>query len=304
MKIHVEGMGWFGSVVAWHLDRAGHDFTWHDSDSVRVAWKASTGIVYPAGDSRSAADHLSWLSWQEEPWWSPAFPLDPHKAAARCAYWFNHKRPPHAGRSKIAADLGSMRMTMLPAVQVNVPMVVEATRRHFALRRVTRSPVEPHLLIVAHGYHPLRNAGVVWGWHNRVQLGYSDLVAYHSRRFGGAPSFYGRIGRFGMAYAYALPGETDDVWLAGSSLIVQKWAKPLDAMKHFGTWAGKFREAFPEVEIKGMSRPMQGWRPRGRPDDSGHVERSEPDMITVPPLWHSGIRWAPSVAREVMEMVG
>ena len=49
---------------------------------------------------------------------------------------------------------------------------------------------------------------------------------------------------------------------------------------------------------------MQGWRPKPAPDDNGAVAVADRDgrrIITVPPLWHSGIRWAPSVARQVLE---
>lgn len=293
MVIHVEGMGWLGSVVAWHLHRAGIDFTWNDTGSAHVAWRASTGIVYPAGDLRSTSDHAAWLAWLGDPWWPPGL-----AAAETCSYWFNHRNPPHGGRYQLAADIGWARMASVPAVQVNVPAIVSATRAAFRDAQRTR-PVPAEVTIRAHGFGPRLDA-YVWGWAVPVELAYPPELADACSH--GRPTFYGREGRYKMAYAYALPGTPR--WLAGSSLITQRTAKELDARKHFATWCDTFARVLPKVELLSVGEPMQGWRPKPAPDDAGYVtsERTARGrLISVPPLWHSGVRWAPSVVAQVME---
>lgn len=290
--IHVEGMGWLGSVIALNLADRDIPFTWHDADAAHVAWKACTGIVYPAGDDRSVADHAAWLSWAAAPWL-------PSDAVEICSYWFNHRNPPHGGRYKLGADLGWARMAAVPAVQVDVPTIVADARASFAGCRATAPPAGRHTLIRAHGFSD-RLAGYVWGWSTLVELAYPGDLAEAST--GGRPTFYGREGRFKMAYAYALPGRPTS-WLAGSSLITQKQAKPLDAGKHFRSWQATFGRLMPEVDVINVGPTVQGWRPKPGPDDDGRVSVAAGEhglVITVPPLWHSGVRWAPSVVAEVL----
>lgn len=294
--VHIEGMGWLGSVIAWHLERAGIGFTWQDNNAAHVAWRACTGIVYPAGDERSVADYNAWLEWQRRPWW-PVRPMGGR--AELCAYWFNHRNPPHEGKYRIVKDLVWARMGALPAVQVNVPEIVARTQYHFSGARRTAEPKGRHVLIRAHGFGP-RLGGYMWGWSTPVELSYPSALAAASDL---RPTFYSRQGRFKMAYAYAVPG-SPELWLAGSSLITQRTAKPLDARKHFSGWLRTFAETMPGIEVVNAGEPVQGWRPKPAPGDDGkvHLGRgARGPVISVPPLWHSGVRWAPSVVQQTME---
>lgn len=278
--IHIEGMGWFGSVLAFKLAQLDVPFTWSDIDDPQNSWRASTGLVYPAGDERSQRNLSAWCAWNLEGW-LPSFAIEP------VDYLFGHKNPPHGGKWSYE-DLGWARIANASAFSVNVPVIVEQARHRFAeRRRAGRSSTDT--LVVAHG--SARAASYVWGWSVPVQLTPPSSLQSPLR-----PVFYGRVIRR-LAYAYALPGTP--LHLAGSTLVRQTQRKELDAEKHFARWEKDFAQVFPDVAVRRVGVAVQGWRPRPADDDQAGVIWRD-GALHVPALWHSGVRWAPEVIEDLL----
>lgn len=278
--IHLEGMGVLGALTALRLADADIEFTWHDPESPHVAWKACTGMIYPAGDDWSTRNLTLWARWAEQGW-LPAGVLAP------ACYVYAHKNPPHEGRYRTAA-VGSLTMADTPAYTLNAPALVHAARSRFAQRRRDAAPPNARL-VVAHGYR--RANSFMWGWSAKVQLHLSPALAALPH----PPALYGRKVRQ-LTYAYPVPGEPGR-WWAGSSLVRQTaTVRALDAAKHFRRWRRDLHEVYRgEVAVAAQTGPvLQGWRPRPVRDDRAPVPTAEPDgTIVYPALWHSGVRWAP-----------
>jgi hypothetical protein len=282
--VHIEGMGWLGSALALRLAHDGIPFTWHDTSTPFTAWQASTGIAYPAGDDRSMTNLHLWHTWQS------AYPdLAAHTVPT--AYCYAHKKPPHNGRYPVT-DLGWVRVAGIRAFTVDVPALVPAVRERFATQRLTAAP-DGQPVIVAHGYTP-RLDHYVWGWAQPVRLDTTAIEALYPLAPGERYAFYGRVHRFQMAYAYPIAGRPG-WWRAGSALVVQRDPKPGRAAAHAERWHEGFAKLFPKIPIVDTEPAIQGWRPAGKPDDTGLILPDGPDRIQLPPLWHSGVRWAPEL---------
>jgi hypothetical protein len=180
---------------------------------------------------------------------------------------------------------------------VNVPRFVGEVRQEVALMRAAR-PTGPHVLIRAHGFTE-RLHRWVWGWNRPVHLSLAPELT--AKLYLQHPAIYCREGRYVMAYAYPIPGQPG-TWWAGSSLIPQKRPHQLDVVKHSATWLERFTRLAPFATVDSWGDPVQGWRPQGRPDDTGYPTR-ENDVITFPPLWHSGVRWGPSTVHRALELL-
>lgn len=289
--IHLEGMGWLGSVLAWSLYDADLPFTWHDIESPWVAWRASTGCVYPSGEPREAADHAEWLRWVDRDWW-PAGAVEP------VAYWFSHVAPPH-GAKGLAGDVGWARVAALAAVQVDVAAVVRATRETFTAERRAGPPSRPHVLIRAHGYTERRLA-YLWGFAADVSLEIDPAVVDFCPL---RPTFVANAGRNQIAYAYAAPGRPG-TWLAGSSRCYQTQPRELDTAKHLLRWSRQFTEAFSgKINVLSVGETRQGWRPRPANDDDGAVAVSRAPagpVLTLPPMCGNGVRGAPTLVSRTL----
>ncbi|WAB09181.1 hypothetical protein SEA_LITTLEMUNCHKIN_5 [Gordonia phage LittleMunchkin] len=279
--VHIEGMGWLGAVTALSLERQGIEFTWHDTDAPHVAWKASTGLVYPAGDDRSVRDMAHWERWH-------AAGVFPTGTVESVLYTYGHKAPPHEGRYDTRRLTDSTTLALAPCLAVNAPEIVGHARRRFASAR-SEDPGEG-VLIRAHAGRRL--AAQMWGWNVPVRLTLPGPLADLGRR----PAVYGRRVRR-IAYAYPIPGT--DRWWGGSTLIRQTQPRELDVMKHVSRWLTDFTALFPDIGVEIAAEPMQGWRPRPADTDTSNLPRwnrtADRPTIEYPPLWHSGIRWSPTV---------
>lgn len=276
--IHIEGMGWMGAALAFRLASQGTDFTWHDTNAAHVAWRACTGLVYPAGDDRSQANLARWDSIGH---------VFPAGTVLPAAYTYAHKAPPHAGRYQPRADLGWVRVADAACYAVDAPAIVAAARTQFAAAR-TAGPDPGQRVIVAHGHHT-RRGGWVWGWSAPVRLELPDDLL--TAAAGRVPALYGRAHRFAITYAYPIPSQPG-WWWAGSSLMNQRQPRELDAAAHFRNWRRHFAALYPPVRLVDLHDPRHGWRPKPRPNDTGQVE-TDGNRLVFPPLWHSGVRWAP-----------
>src|ERR1700746_2340615 len=128
MRVHLEGMGVTGSLIARLLEHIGISFTWHDIEAEHVSWKAATGAIYPCGPP-GRRDYEEWRSWlgrifAGEDWWELA------------DYWYNHKRAPHASSLKEAwrSPVG-FGLSPAPSIHINSQALVRLTREKYAALR-------------------------------------------------------------------------------------------------------------------------------------------------------------------------
>lgn len=302
MKVHLEGMGITGCLLALHLAEDGHAITWHDTNAPHAAWQASTGAIFPAGRPGSV-DWDTYLAWADA--------LHDKRGALRkvqrhfepAAYWFNHVHPPHHARYSVAQGPGGLQRAMGDArsYHLNAQTFVPAVRKLFGAGRRNSAPAGVDAHVVAHGFGA-RMKFAYWGWTVAVRLRY----AKRAFEVGGErPSFYFRKGRFVMAYAYPIPGT--DRWYAGSSLIRQRAGalRELDPLPKFERWRQQF-ELLGQGEVKVVREPLKpgvnlltGWRPARDEAKDPFVTLRRGKLITVPPLWNSGIRHFPGVLQQV-----
>lgn len=301
--VHLEGMGVLGSVLALCLERAHVPFTWHDTDEVTTAWRASTGCVYPVlrAGSKSAQGYAAWNHWL-----TTGLIPKRWRCTERAVAWFNGKVAPHDGSYPVTVDQKALRCNPEhPSVHVNAQRLVPLTRQRFAAHRLPGRSSKAKHYVVAHGFGK-RLDHYFWGWAMPVQL---SLPLWMRTRDGDPtrPSVYTRYKRFEMAYAYPMPGT--QLWYAGSSLIHQRLPKPLDVEKHFLRWRMIFQRLTKgTVGVHVSGEAMQGWRPAGAKTSE---EKSAKDdqlrvllrgrTLEVPPLYHSGIRHSPLVVEQVFQ---
>jgi hypothetical protein len=280
--IHIEGMGWLGSALAFRLAADGTPFTWHDPQARYTAWKACTGMVYPAGDARSQVNLTGW-----ERWWRTG--LLPAGTVEPVSYLFTHKRPPHHGRYPVT-DLGWCRVAAQPGFAVDVPAVVAAARTAFAEWWRPGTPAGSSV-IRAHGFTE-RLDHVMWGWSAPVRLVLPPLLADAARR----PAFYSREHRFHIVYAYAIPTRPG-WWWAGSKLLRQSrpQSRAVQLAHLVAEWRRAWAALWPKVPVADMEAAVEGWRPVPRPGDPGRFAGG-----SLPPLWHSGVRWAPQLIEDTV----
>lgn len=279
--IHLEGMGWLGSALALRLDRAGVEFTWHDTDDPYCAWKASTGMVYPSGDARSERNRALWAAWCRD----GAMPPGTVEAVR---YVFTHRKPPHEGAYRYA-DLGWARVAHPLGYAVNAPAIVAVARERFAGCR-TDGPTRNQKVIRAHGFNSRRQA-YMWGWSAPVKLALPTSLADLPHRV----ALYSRAHRFQIVYAYVIPSRPGWYW-AGSSLVRQAQPRELDAERHRDDWLKAFERLWTTVAVEDVEAPVHGWRPVPAPGDSPVYRAGE-----MPPMWHSGVRWAPMIIDRIVQ---
>lgn len=293
MKIHIEGMGLLGSLVLLELAQQPreHTITWHDADVEHTAWKASTGAIYPCG----AKDSVDWHAYAT--WITSS--LVPDEFMEMTPYVFNHKSgPPHGGKYDYETDIASgLNIAKVPSMHLNAQRLVPYVRQRFA--KLNKLPeYEPDVYIIAHG-NGARRTHYYWGWTRLVQLKHTLPVKRRT-------CFYFRQGRFIMAYAYPVPGT--QWWYSGSNIIQQTTARSLDMPTKYARWKHFFLElGNGAVSVTKEGAYLEGWRPAQKGLDTTSwdswldvkVRKNKAKLITLPPLWNSGIRHAPKVLSDL-----
>lgn len=286
--VHIEGMGLTGSMLAVLLDQHGIEFTWHDIDLDRVAWPASTGAIYPSGSTKFGPDEECrevWAGWHDIGLFGPVL--------ERSLFVFSTKSAPHGGRYSVQETVDGLRIAGESSYHLNAQQLVKATRERFADRRAVKQHGDVDTYIVAHGWGS-RLSHVYWGWMRLVELDYDqDTYGYSPFMGGGRPAFYFREGRFIMAYAYPVPNTP--YWYAGSNIIKQAGdaRRSLDMPGKYARWKDNFeRLGNGGVAVKAEHGYIEGWRPAAAKDDEAWIRRSG-NVLTVRPLWNSGIRHFP-----------
>lgn len=315
MRVHLEGMGITGSLLALCLERAGVDFTWDDANSPLAAWQASTGAVYPTGRTGSIDrwTYERWVEWVRSDRFASTYP---YSWLESCAYWFNHKAPPHEGPGQVTREVGGwMRGTEHAAIQINAQRLVPIVRDRFKEKR-RESRDTKRLRIVAHGFSA-RRTHCYWGWTRLVGLDIASSVKALS--LGRRASIYFRDGRFNMAYAYPVPGDASR-WYAGSSLIKQLRGgeRSLEIEPKYERWKQTLeRVSGGLLRVVAEGDMLEGWRPASedvptgtepvRPHLYDAADQMRPwvklmtlsESLVVPPLWNSGIRHFPLVWAQI-----
>lgn len=281
MTVHIEGMGWLGSVLARRLERAGVDFTWHDNDDPFPAWPASTGLVYPTApdDERSVAGMKGWQRWiHDDPWLA--------SNTERVSVGFVTANPPSGGKYE-SVDLGGLKIGQATCFATDPRAIVLAARERYASARLAGDPGEG-LLVQAHAHGP-RLQSMMWGWSARVklheQVSIDRRIAYYGHRMSQS------------CYAYPIPNT--EYFFAGSASFEQRNPKRLDTGNHFDLWRRFFLKQFPVSEVELVEPPVQGWRPRWKEGDSLRAKKVKLSSgrlsVSLPPLRHSGVRWCPPI---------
>lgn len=287
MRVHIEGMGITGSLLARRLELAGVDFTWHDLHEAKVAWQASTGAIYPGGAENHGPDTPCFNQWHR---WALEGFIPEHLEAAH--FVFSTKAPPHQGRYATTRLNGGLQLAEPASLHLNAQTLVPATRELYA-DRMARPPSLDAVdhYIQAHSWGE-RLGYVYWGWTRLVKLDWRaafDPLGTGDLR----PAFYFREGRFIMAYAYPVPGTP--WWYAGSSIIRQPAdrRRSLSMEDKYERWRANFeRLGGGTVRVVEEGAFLEGWRPAAAKTDEAWVRRRG-NRLTVRPLWNSGIRHFP-----------
>lgn len=281
MKVHIEGMGVNGCLLAHQLRRVGIDFTWHDIDVPKTAWKASTGAIYPSGSLKFGPDQKCydvWSAWFNELQYAPWL--------ERSNWVYCTKKPPHEARYEFR-EVAGLKIGMAPSFHLNAQVMVPSTRLTFEAGQ-RKGRVDADLTVVSHGFGE-RLGHAYWGWHRPVRLRYPTEFDVGGLR----PAIYLRPNRVEMAYAYPIPGT--DMWYAGSSIIKQKYGsfKSLETWPKYERWKRTFEKySKGVVEIEAAGDCVEGWRPATAPEDTAWLRRKG-NVVTLRPLWNSGIRHFP-----------
>lgn len=298
-KIHLEGMGVLGCILALHLEANKIPFTWNDTGTTQVAWRACTGAVYPGGSQEDLLGGNGFVKM------AGLWPAEIREACVEVAdYWFNHKKPPHKGTYPITAKSlqdvlkrGDNRSWHLNA-QKFVPMV----RERFTAYQTQSCPLWAHRKIVTHGFSN-RFAGAYWGWTVPVKLAFHTSILEQPVQAGLQkplrPCIYLRKGKFVMVYAYPIAGT--EYWYSGSSLIWQKKMRSLEIEPKFERWCGQLTElSGGQITVTDRLPGIEGWRPAPAKDDKYGVIMDGSDIV-MRPLWNSGVRHSAIYVQQVME---
>lgn len=280
MRLHIEGMGIVGCLLAQKFLRMDQRFTWNDTETSINAWQASTGCIYPSGDYFDMACY--------EDWRKGFFGKLPELQQA--TYCFLSKHPPHGGKYKFSR-VGVFGVAEIPSFHLNAQRFVQRMRKEQAGLRRNYAPGDARV-IVAHGFSE-RCDHYLWGWTVKVRL--AAMLETKQRL-----ALYMRVGRYKLAYAY--PVSCESGWYyAGSSLIHQRVAKELEVWPKFNRW--KEHVACYGIKVLETANEFQqGWRPVAAEGDDQLVRTMDKRWV-LKPLWSSGIRHAPGIIRAVLEKI-
>lgn len=296
MRVHIEGMGVNGCLLAHLLHQYGVEFTWHDTYEERVAWQASTGAIYPSGSTKFGPDMeclYIWVNWHSEQVFGDTTEQSP--------YVFSTKAPPHQGRYEFGPCGDGLNVALPQSIHLNAQRLVVWTRAAFADKEISAESAWHQacdFYIRAHGWGD-RLGHVYWGWTRLVTLKYDESWFGALR-----PCFYFREGRYIMAYAYPVPGTP--YWYAGSSIIKQRAdrRRSLEMEHKYARWRENFeRLGNGFVTVDEEADFIEGWRPAASPEDEAWIRRSG-NVLTVRPLWNSGIRHFPKQWAGIAQQLG
>lgn len=282
-------MGVVGSILARTLEKENIPFTWEDSNSTTVAWKASTGCVYPSGE---ATDKINYERFEDS-----ARRLGMEYEVAE--YCFSQNSIPHKDGDKtlmVSRQEECLKFVNKPSFHVNVQDFVEQTRMDMIDFRSDGSgqPSGAPLVVHAHGFHQAETTDYRWGWSAEADV---ILAKPQKQRI----CFNLKEGRFIIAYLYPKPGTNR--YYIGTHFIYQKTAKELDLKdKHLRTLAhiqgkvGEFAQIVPD-----WSTVQFGWRPAYTESEEAVIERN--GELFLKPQMANGLRHHVTFMEEVISEI-
>lgn len=308
MKVHLEGMGLQGTLLAHRLHEYGVAFTWHDIDAEHTAWKASTGAIYPADSTNHGPDREAYNVWGA---WYENEKFEYQHLERSTGLVFCTKNPPHKGKYDVTSFSNGLSQGSQVSYHFNAQAFVPEMRQRYASVRISTVAATETVkrngapYIITHGWGA-RLDRAYWGWTRCVQLEYDSRFRNNAETGGWVerPAFYFRPNRYVMAYAYPIPG--GPWYYAGSSIIVQKKTalKPLEMYEKYTRWKRNFEELGKGmVKVRAEGSFLQGWRPAAAPSDEAWVRKTG-NIITLRPLWNSGIRHFPAQWQGVANLLG
>lgn len=295
MRLHLEGMGVMGCLVACVAEQRGYQVSWEDNRSVRNAWQASTGAILPFGDDKSQQDLESWKR--------ELFLLEtiqPYLAEAR--YCYVAEQPPHKGRAAGVLEeqrVGSVKISNVTSLHMDVQSFVSKTRRRLAHQE--RKQPRGSMLVVTHGFGDNIHKWS-WGWSAQVRVSFaarwSALCLPH------VPMLYGRRG-YQLPYLY--PVGSTGYHYAGTTLITQSTPKSLPIKPKLDMWRSHIKDytgGAARITALRAGSLREGWRPMAHPE-AELVERSPfgGNEVRIAPQYGNGIRWFPSTWKALEEAI-
>ena len=296
MKLHIEGMGLVGCLIAIGLEAEGVRFTWSDTDEEFTAWKASTGCVFPTEDD--FAPYSNWLLRVQSG--DPGF-LSRLRDVIELGRWcYIAALPPHGGAKvgvQKVGEVGPLKISDAHTLHFNIQRFVKRTRAYFKDRR--QAPRAKSLVIVTHGDAEAKH--FVWGWSAYVDVRLSDEL---QTQIGNLvrPCLYLRKG-YAMTYLYPLPGTSH--YYGGTSTIVQRTAQHRDPEGHYRTWREDLRTltgGHARVTAYAPASLREGWRPAPVPGTPQVQRRGR--RIVVAPQAGNGLRHFPLYWDALAEELG
>jgi hypothetical protein len=316
MRVHLEGFGLQGALTRAFLATYYPDavVTWHDIEAPINAWTASTGAIYPGGDPATKEGYESWVTHLDVLQRASPVCTIAERCFSRADMWYSQKSPPHQGRYTPAREMnvgGEAQLKCAPdqSMHLNAQLFVPQMRHLYAAERtdsvvmdtIDGKPLDVDFYVVCHGFGA-RLDHYFWGWTRLVELDYDPFFSRNSKD---RPSFYFRKGQL-FFYAYPCPGSK--WWYAGSSLIRCPLGRTqgYDPVPKYDTWLRHFLGvARDSIKITSSGSFLTGWRP-AQHDEVAEADRwvtrdapiiggAPTARLTVPPLWHSGIRHFPRV---------
>jgi hypothetical protein len=312
-KVHLEGMGAMGAMIANALAADGISFTWHDTDpgdETRLSWKASTGAILPFGDAPSMDNLAAWTRRLEDP--EDAFGAFMSAYMQKTTFCYNSDNPPHGGRKFGVApkaelygrDKQRVVISNAHGWNMDVQSMVEDTRHHFADGR-KQGPPRNALVVRTHGFGD-NIFKWSWGWSGIVRVRFSRDFLRHPAMDRRPPLMYMRQG-YQLPYLYKVGhgrGRDKDLYYCGTTLITQSRPKSLDVQSKYETWARNLEAAAGHVIDDYTLVPgtlMEAWRPMADPQDDLIARTTE--GIIVRPQYGNGLRMFPGTYDALMDVL-
>lgn len=280
MRVHLNGMGLVGSLLALELQRRGVGFSWWDADEDVTAWRASTGCVYPSAEAVDLVGYNRWAKVLAE----GSEPVC--RFAEVVPYAFTQKSIPHGAGSKALRVIerhGSVKVLNKPSFHVNVQAFVEYTRA--ALASLRARPEPGGLLVHAHGFHRRMTTDYRWGWSAPCVVS-GSVFDRHPRLCLNA-----KEGRFVNAYLYPRPGTSQ--YYVGTSFIYQREPRPLlvdEKVDRIIAHIKRVTGGGLGIELAGSV--TAGWRPAYSAAGSAAFIR-DGNEVFIRPQSANGLRHAP-----------
>lgn len=293
--VHIEGMGLMGSLLAASFERDHIPFTWSDIDAPVTAWKASTGCVFPTGEPEEIADYHSWINQLHAP--NP-FGEWMRTHMERGLWCYISVAAPHSGAKVGVSEvtrLGSLAVSNMSSIHLNVPAFVQATRTRQSRHRVDERPARAKV-IVSHGFRRAVKFG--WGWSAQAELKLAPELQEACE--GARPCLYLREG-YVMHYAYPMP--MTDRYIIGTQNVQQKEPAERDTeipylrfLEHMENKVGE------QVEMRRLheSTMTQGWRPYATKGEGPTITTRNAGWL-IRPQSGNGLRNFPSTYAALRE---